>query len=320
MSEQIIDSLLASPEPSLRWKVRTRVLGEPDNSPRIRRLRGEIKRSPRVAALLARQARDGTVPVPHDAYRKWQGAHWVVATLAELGYPAGDKLIAPLVAQACDAQLRPGVFRDRVVAGRHRRCASTLAYPLLAAIRLGFADAEDRGSRLASLLLRWQWPEGGWNCDPSPTATSPSFMETLLPMRALSAYGETADAVTAAAEVFLSRRLFKRRSTGEVIRPDMARLHHPLYWHYDLLGGLVGLAEVGKLKDPRCGDALDLLQDKRLPDGGWPAEGRYYRTVGYNVAPSGSYVDWGVISPRQSNPWVTADALWVLTAAGRLKV
>jgi hypothetical protein len=36
------------------------------------------------------------------------------------------------------------------------------------------------------------------------------------------------------------------------------------------------MAETGHLEDPRCGPALDLLEQKRLPDGGWPAESRYY--------------------------------------------
>jgi hypothetical protein len=317
MTESIVDELLRSPEPSVRWKVRTRVLGESETSPRIRRLRGEIKRSPRVAALLARRAADATIPEPRIAYRKWQGAHWVLAALAELGYPAGDKALTPLVSQVTAALLRPAHFRDRVVEGRHRRCGSIQGYGLFCAARLGLCP--DRADALADLLERWQWPEGGWNCDPRPQASSPSLMETLIPLRALAAYGGKAALVDRAASVLLDRRLFKRRSTGEVIAPEFVKLHYPLYWHYDVLGGLVGLAEAGSLADPRCADALDLLAAKRLPDGGWPAEARYYRHVGRDLEPSGSYVDWGGVDTKRANPWVTADALWVLTAAGRLQ-
>jgi hypothetical protein len=315
VSERIVDELLRSPEPSVRWKVRTRVLGESASSPAIRRLRGEIRRSPRVAALLAGRDADGRITTPPKVYAKWQGAHWVLAALAELGYPPGDRVLRPLVEQVCDAWLTPPYLRDRVVAGRHRRCGSIQGYALFAASRLELAA--DRAERLAALLTTWQWPEGGWNCDPSPSAASPSFMETLVPMRALAAYGREPSAVDRAAEVFLERRLFRRRSTGEVIHRDFVTLHYPLYWHYDVLAGLVGLAEVGRLGDPRCADALDLLESKRLPDGGWPAEGRYYHRVGSTVESSGSYVDWGGVAKRRANPWVTADALWVLTAAGR---
>jgi hypothetical protein len=30
-------------------------------------------------------------------------------------------------------------------------------------------------------------------------------------------------------------------------------------------------------------------------------------------------VDWGGVDKRRTNPWITADALGVLTAAGRFK-
>jgi hypothetical protein len=106
-------------------------------------------------------------------------------------------------------------------------------------------------------------------------------METLLPMRGFAAYGELGgdrtvrEAAFRAPEVFLSRRLFKRRSDGKVIHPNFRMLHHPLYWHYDLLGGLKAVAEMGLVTDLRCGNALDLLERKELTNGGWPAEGRF---------------------------------------------
>jgi hypothetical protein len=55
-----------------------------------------------------------------------------------------------------------------------------------------------------------------------------------------------------------------------LIHPGFAKLHYPLYWHYDVLGGLKGLADLGMLGDKRCTDALDLLKSLQLA-GGWPA-------------------------------------------------
>lgn len=109
-----------------------------------------------------------------------------------------------------------------------------------------------------------------------------------------------------------------RRSSGELIDPNWARLHYPLYWRYDVLGGLKGLAELGLVADQRCEAALDLLEAKELPDGaGWAAEARYYHGVG-RVTSGYDHVDWGGVSARRPNPWVTVDALAVLAAAGRL--
>jgi hypothetical protein len=135
-------------------------------------------------------------------------------------------------------------------------------------------------------------------------------------MRALYAAGEK-DAARKAAEVFLERRVLYRRTDGSVIRPIWAKLHYPSYWHYDLLSGLKALAEVGAVTDPRCTDALDLLESKRLPDGGWAVEARYHRGTGNSPASSYDYVNWGGVGKR-SNPWITADALYVLASARRL--
>jgi hypothetical protein len=118
--------------------------------------------------------------------------------------------------------------------------------------------------------------------------------------------------------VLLARRLAYRVSTGDLIHPEFVKLHYPLYWHYDVLGGLKGMAQLGMLGDERCADALDLLESMRLADG-WPAQARYYR-VSADIALHHDSVDWGGTSTRRANPWVTADALAVLRAAGRLRL
>jgi hypothetical protein len=73
----------------------------------------------------------------------------------------------------------------------------------------------------------------------------------------------------------------------------------------------VAMTELGLLADPRCADALDLLESMRLPDG-WPAHATYARGA------TKDSVDWGGTSTRHANPWVTADATAVLRAAGRI--
>ena len=100
------------------------------------------------------------------------------------------------------------------------------------------------------------------------------------------------------------------------MRQAFVSLHYPCYWHYDILFGLKVMAEAGFIHDPRCADALDLLQSKRLPDGGFPAEARYYRTTGA-LSTGRSLADWGGVNKRTTNEWVTVDALRVPHAAER---
>lgn len=338
MVAAIVDRLLASDEPSIRWRVRVHVLGEDPRARPMRALREEIRRSPRVRRLV-----DGHAELRRSTYAKWQGGHWVLLALAELGHPEGDADLVPLRDRVLRTWLHERYFRDYdpavtpsdrgragvpVVDGRHRRCASQQGAALLSVVRLGLAD--ERAGELAERLQHWQWPDGGWNCHAKPEAASSSVYETLLPMRGLAAYARAhpdpgggggrarrgPDAATGrAAEVLLTRRLLFRRSNGRLIRRDWANLHYPVYWRYDVLAALKGLAEAGRIGDERCRDGLELLERKRLPDGGWALEGRYYRSVGERQGQE--LVDWGAVDPDRMNEWVTADALAVLAAAGR---
>lgn len=101
---QIVRALLTSGEPSVRWKVRVQVFGEDPTSPAVQRLQQQIRASPRVRALL-----DGAAT---ESYRKWQGRHWVLQTLADIGYPAGDEALEPLAASVLKTWLHPRHYRE----------------------------------------------------------------------------------------------------------------------------------------------------------------------------------------------------------------
>lgn len=315
----IIDRLLNSVEPSVRFKVLVNVVRQDAESREIKQLQQEIKVSPRVRQLLSERDAEGCIPF--HPYAKWYGAHWVLADLADIGYPAGDASLIPL-RERVYAWLLSKEHQRRIksIDGRVRRCASQEGNALYYLLRLGLADA--RTDQLAERLIRWQWPDGGWNCDKRPEAVNSSFMETLIPLRGLALYArltgqpEAQRAAERAADIFLKRRLFKRQQDGQVIAADFIHLHYPCYWHYDILFGLKVMAEAGFIHDARCDEALELLESKRLPDGGFPAEKKYYRltrrqTSGYSL------VDWGGVSKKRLNEFVTADALFVLKEAGR---
>ena len=184
MSERsgILSRLLKSTEPSIRYKVRVNVLGEEPNSPAIRRLRNQIRSSSRVRSLLRERDTEGRIP--YHPYAKWYGAHWVLATLADIGYPPGDRKLIPLRERVHDWLLYYHEERITTIMGRVRHHASQQGNAIFAMLALGLAD--ERTEELVARLRRWQWPDGGWNCDRNPTADTSSFMETLIPLRALA--------------------------------------------------------------------------------------------------------------------------------------
>lgn len=320
MVKDIIEKLLCSEEPSVRFKLLANVLGKKPESPEIGKLQKEVRESARVRMLLSETRRDGRIPF--HAYKKWHGAHWVLAVLADIGYPAGDGSLIPLREQVYEWLLSEKHEKSiKTINGRTRRCASQEGNTVYYLLTLGLAD--DRTEELVRRLIKWQWPDGGWNCDKNPEAAKSSFWESHIPLRALALHArltgsfQSKQAAQSASEVFLKRRLYKRLKDGKPMNDDFVKLHYPCYWRYDILGGLKVMAEAGFVKDERCKDALDLLESKRLPDGGFPAEGKYYR-VGDKVPTGRSLVNWGGVSKRRSNEFVTTDALFVLRQARRL--
>jgi hypothetical protein len=316
--DALIESLKA--EPALAWKLAVNVEGNDPDSPDARKAAEEVKESELVHGLLKARLPNGRTR--HQTYFKWTGAHWILSLLADLGYPPGDESLRPMMEQTFDSWLSEDHLRKhvRVLDGRVRRCGSQEGNAAWSSLRLGFAD--DRTTELVERLLKWQWPDGGWNCDKRPQAAKSSFMETLIPLRALALYAKASGerrvrlAAERAADVFLKRELFKRQSSGAQMDPHFLKLHYPCYWHYDILFGLKVMAEAGLISDPRCKAALDRLESKRLPDGGFPAEENYARRSSPDIS-GFSPVSWGGMSALRMNPFVTADALYVLRAAGR---
>ena len=92
----LIDALLKSENPSIGWKVLTGVLGEDAASAKAKGLQNEIRRSAVAAALLSHRDASGRMRHRYNVYDKWQGAHWTLAALSDIGYPAGDTSLKPI--------------------------------------------------------------------------------------------------------------------------------------------------------------------------------------------------------------------------------
>jgi len=324
MIGSLIENLRYYSEPYIQYKILVGVVGKDPASKEARIIQDEIRDTVLAKTLLAERNAAGEIPM--NPYDKWRGAHWVLVSLADLNYPPGDQTLIPLREQVYAwlfSEKHQKSISSRVVPGRvpwHPYQEGNALYYLL---KLGLNG--DRTEELARHLLSWQWPDGGWNCDMKPAAANSSFMESLIPLRGLGLHAkvtgseESRAAAEGAAEIFLKRRMFKRQQDGRVIKNDFTFLHYPCYWHYDILFGLKVMVEAGFIEDERCTEALDLLESKQLPDGGFPAEKKYYR-VGKNDVSGATLVDWGGTSRKKMNEFVTVDALSVLKAAERLSL
>ena len=277
-----------------------------------------VLEGPIVKGLLSGQRPDGGFGV--HPYHKWRGAHWRLVSLVELEAPPGEpRLMAALetvLDWLADPRL-PGTSRrrsDGVILSH----ASMEGNALAVACRLGMAD-DPRAHRLAERLIAWQWPDGGWNCSARASGRRSSFHETHSAMWGLDEYAKATGSVAAgsaanrAAELFLEHRLFRRHGSGGPIHPQWVRPRYPPYWHYDILQALHLLRRMNLVTDERASDALEVLLERREPNGTWAANGCWWRPPGSQGA-SVEAVDWVRGKP---NPMLTLNALRVLKAAGR---
>lgn len=136
---------------------------------------------------------------------------------------------------------------------------------------------------LINRLLGEQLEDGGWNCVfESPRAsfnTTIAVLEALLEHeRATGGSPEVSRARRRGDEYLLERRLFHRKSTGEVVEQDrkrgawFTRFAYPTWWHYDVLRALDYLRHAGVAPDQRVAEAIALVESKRDADGRWPLE------------------------------------------------
>jgi hypothetical protein len=279
-SVTVVDWLLDS-DPSVRWQVMRDLTDAPAEEVAAERAR--VATEGAGTRLLALQAADG----------RWGGAAWnrgwdstmhVLSLLREMG----------LDPASTEARRAMGLVRDRVTwqGCGPRECNRNSFFtgevePCIngqVAASGAYFGQDVRG--IVDRLLGEQLADGGWNCEAASTRssfnTTMCVLEALLEHeRAVGSSPEVTEARLRGQEYLLERRLFRRRSTGEVIERDRkggatwTRFAFPTWWHYDVLRGLEHLRRAGVTPDERVAEAIELVASKRDEDGRWPLETRH---------------------------------------------
>ena len=165
---------------------------------------------------------------------------------------------------------------------------------------------------LAHRLVREQLDDGGWNCE-APESARSSFHTTICVLeglleyeRAVGSAPEIAAARRRGEQYLLERRLFLRRSTGEVANPAFLELAFPPRYHYDVLRALDYFrdadANSNVQPDARISDAVHLIESRRQADGRWLLDRAYDEALAF---PFGESVG-------EPSRWNTLRALRVL--------
>ena len=306
-NRSVLQWLLDS-DPSVRWQVMRDLTDAPAEEVAAERAR--VATEGAGARLLALQGADGS----------WGGAAWnrgwdstmhVLMLLRDFGLdPASD-----------EARRAVGLVRDHVTwqgweayegnpffVGEVEPCINGQ----VGAVGAYFGQ-DVRG--IIERLLTEQLADGGWNCEAENGSTRSSFNTTICVLEALLEYEravgsspEVSAARLRGEDYLLERRLFHRRSTGEVIERDRkgggawTSFAFPTWWHYDVLRGLEYLRSAGVRPDDRVTEAIDLVESKRDGDGRWALDTQYPGLMPVEI-------DEGVGRPSR---WNTLRALRVL--------
>ncbi len=287
LQRSVIEWLLDS-DPSIRWQVMRDLINMPNEA--IAAERARVATEGWGARLLSLQRPDGS----------WSGVAWnrgwnstmhVLMLLRDMG-------LDPVSDQACCAV---GLVRDHVIwqgwevydgnpffSGEVEPCINGQ----VGAVGAYFGE-DVRG--IVTRLLTEQLSDGGWNCEAENGSTRSSFNTTICVLEALLEYelqfGSSPEVTRArlrGQEYFLERRLFRRKSTGEIIysdrkdgrgdgqdQPAFSRFAFPTWWHYDVLRGLEYLRRAGVARDERMDEAIEWVDSRRDPSGRWSLDVQY---------------------------------------------
>jgi hypothetical protein len=301
----VIDWLLDS-DPSIRWQVLRDLADEPADVVADERTR--IATEGWGAQLLALQAPDGLwagKAWDHD----WTDTFHVLELLRRFGFdPSSEQarravgLVREHVTWGDGAPFVAPWARNPFFAGEVEPCINGNV------VATGAYFGEDM-TPLVERLLGEQLPDGGWNCEVENGATVSSFGTTINVLEGLLEHERAVggSSVVAAArrrgeEYMLERRLFRRKSTGEVIDPSWLQFSFPAWYHYDVLRGLDFLRDAEVSPDEREAEAIKIVEGNRDPDGRWPLQ---------NVHEGESHLEMEA-GEGQPSRWNTLRALRVL--------
>ena len=356
--DQAVAWLLKNENPGVRYWTLTDILEKSKSDAEAVAALNGIESWDPIAEYLREQHPAGYWGDGEDVYwPKWRATVWALMLLAELGVPRTNPSItrgAEYFLRVMDGQDRswpPPKYSEEDLRGWRlvwEPCVTGNMARTLA--EFGF-ESDPRVREMFEWLVKNQRDDGGWNCETEDSREGEavhhsSFMSTIEPLWAFSSLERQKwprggrEAVERGVEFLLMHRLFKSDKSGKVIRQEWTQLHFPLFYFYDILHGLRVVTALGFGGDGRTKDARDLLLSKRLPDGTWPMEATYLRSLRRNFVKDEKTGQWHSVKEEgidlsniykstgkvvevpsiysslgevgKANPWVTLNALRAL--------
>src|SRR5579862_5463828 len=284
----VLDWLLDS-DPGIRWQVLRDLADAPAEVVAAERAR--VANEGWGARILALQGGDGQweggalFPAQRDKWgsgQPWTATAYSLVLLQDLGVDPHDDKVRRAVAQVREHS-RWEHAGQPFFSGEVEPCINGMT------VELG-AYFDQNVDGVVERLVSEQLEDGGWNCEAENGSVRSSFHTTIRVLEGLLAHERATggSAKSGAArrrgeEYLLERKLFRRKSTGEVVDQAWLQFSFPTRWHYDVLRGLEYFRAAGDRPDRRVDEAVDLLRSKRQPDGTWLLENTHPGAIHFPV-------------------------------------
>lgn len=304
--EALVEWLLASGIPSIRYLTRRRLLGEDEADPQVQAEWKAMAETGPIPAILGRQTKMGSWQCEKSFYTpKYTSTHWSMLLLVELQ------------ADPADERLRLGA--DFMLAATERKVAEALEKGKLGWECLwgnmlhyvaysGLSD-DPRAQQVVSYLCRSAL-DSEWRCASNwdlPCGWGAARgLWGLAALPANQRMGRVAEALGAGLHF-----LFEAYSLEEADYPNRGvsalwrRLNFPLFYQVDILFALRVAALLGALDRPGTQRALAWLQSRRDKRGRWHGASPFRSRTTREVAPD----------REETDRWVSLFAAEVLQKA-----
>jgi len=305
--QNVMEWLLEENQPAVRYFALTDLLGRREDDSEATEACASVSRRGWARDILGLQKREGHWQAAGSLYTpKYTATNWMCLILSDLGLTARDRRVRKAAdlffKQWLSIPSGENVFNDEVcIVGNTARMLT----------RFGFAD-DFRVRKLFDRLVEDQKEDGGWHCFESSTGTLDCW-EALAAFSALPKSKQTRrvrKAIERGAEFYLERRLL---CEGRERYAPWSRFHYPNHYFYDALVGLDVITRLGYGYDRRLKRALDILIEKRQPNGTWLLD-----KVHPDIGPRANYTlrkrvtPFALEAPSKPSKWITLTALRVL--------
>jgi hypothetical protein len=266
---------LLDADPSIRWQALRDLADAPPGVVAMERAR--VATEGWGARLLALRGDDGQweggALFPAAGWNRTEGQPWTatepsLSLLRAFGVDPDDEQVRAVVTGVRD-HCRWEHEGQPFFAGEVEPCINGKT------VALGAYFGQDVDG-IVSRLVDEQLEDGGWNCEAENGSVRSSFDTTINVLEGLLEHERQTGGSAASTSArrrgeayLLERSLFRRKSTGAVVRPTYLELSFPTRWHYDVLRGLAYFRDAGDPPDPRVDEAVQLLRSKRQDDGTW---------------------------------------------------